>query len=224
MNHTEKPFVLRIPVSRLLQDAHDLWYSGTQDRAELEPFGIDWAMVERIPELVKMCSDAEAQWQMYRIDYSIENAKIREKLKNGWQVRAELTEYIRYAFKLEKIAVTLPLVRSNRSDSGLMQDLNDLAVIARENWEIVQKSGLSMALVDQAAELSVSLACISAEHAANVPKLSEQKKKRDMLLREIVQCVDTIRQTARLAFRTAPDRIIPYRNHYRNNLLARAVH
>ena len=96
----------------------------------------------------------------------------------------------------------------------MIQDLNDLAVIGRENLEPLTAVGFDPVKLDEAASLNVSLGELRAD--ASVDKAADREKKllRDQAYTHLKEAVDTIRECGQFVFWKNEDRAKGYVSDY----------
>jgi hypothetical protein len=96
----------------------------------------------------------------------------------------------------------------------LVEDLNDLAVIGRENLAPLLAVGFDPKKLDEAASKSKELGSLRAD--ASVDKAADQEKKlvRDQAYTHLKEAVDAIRQCGQFVFWKDEDRARGYASDY----------
>jgi hypothetical protein len=100
----------------------------------------------------------------------------------------------------------LRAIAKARGQPGLIQGLNDLAVIGNDNPD--------MSLPDKAAHTADEMAALLAEVTASKAEYSKTKKIRDQAYTHLKAVVDEIREYGQYVFRQNKERFNGYRSYY----------
>jgi hypothetical protein len=203
-----------IPVARLIQEANDLYLFCKNDRKELIGEGIDWDEVEKLPELLNECSDAEVEYQVYRKNAGSEIVKLKKLVLRCRKLRTTIAEKLRSAVSRAGNFMTVPSYRKSWSRAELVQDLNDLAVIGKDIKHMFNHTGFDLTLLDLAADLSVELSEKIIDVIISKPSKSRQKTFRDKTMQELLSLIVQIRKTGKSAFFDNPLRRKAYACEY----------
>lgn len=204
----------KIPVSALIQEGNDLYLFCQTDRAALERVGLDWTLVEKLPDLVKQCSRLEALWQIYKEDAVLATKHLKEYMKDARDLRTAVASGIRDVCREAKIPVPLRNFKSDKSKAALIQDLNDIATVGETHITLLKKTNFDCTLLEKAAKMSVELAAKDAFKAVRKPSQSEQKKVRDRCCKELYELMKTIRKAGKTAGKQNPLILKKYQNTY----------
>lgn len=204
-----------IPMDTYIQEAHYLHKWCLPDRTALTGAGLDWSLVEDLP--LRSLAAAEAQSEWHNVMFGREEAQRKwiSLSPEGYSLRDELLHFMRYAYRdMPELRTRIESVAEGGSDADMIQDLNDLAVIGRENLEPLEKVGFDSATLDKAAERSASLGSLRAD--ASVDKAADRAKKllRDQGYTHLKEAVDTIRECGRFVFWKNEDRARGYGSEY----------
>ncbi len=123
---------------------------------------------------------------------------------------------MRYAYRnTPELTTRVASVAEGSSDADMIQDLNDLAVIGRENLEPLEQVGFDKAKLDRASELNRTLGALRAE--ASVDKTADREKKllRDQAYTHLKEAVDTIRECGQFVFWRNEARLRGYAGEYK---------
>jgi len=216
-----KPFVLRMPVALLLQDAHNLYLSVQDHRITLEKFLLDWTKVESVPVLADQCARAEAAWKRYCSDYKKETAELNAFIETCLLLRSDLLETARFVLSDKNygmnISQYISAITADRSISMVTQSMNDVAILVRTHYEALSKYGVTLEQADQAASMSEELGVRFARHNINSPKTCSIpcKTERNRLCEELVGVIGEIRAVGMFVFRRNPEIRALFVDHYR---------
>lgn len=189
-----------IPIACLIQEANDLYLFCNNDKKELLSEGVDWGEVERLPELLEKCNDAEVDYQLYIDSSKIETVKLKNLVLRCRKLRTSIAEKLRAIATRTNNLFAVPSYRKNWSREELLQDLNDLAVIGKDNLEILHSYKFDLTQLDLASKLSVELSEKIVEVLVSKPSESNQKAVRDKLAQELTFLISRIRTAGKAAF------------------------
>ncbi len=196
-----------MPVSVALQEAEDLKEWCLSDKEALIKAGLDWTLVDDLPQRIGACRYIQSQWQKDFLTQ--EEAQKEWKLQSpaAYSLRDELVHHFLHAFhaipdllgKTQKIA-------DGSGHPDMIQDLSDLSVLGKANPEPLKKINLDITLLDKAAVLSEEMASLLAK--ANGQKLGDNNLKitRDKAYTYMKLAVDEIRRNGKYAFWRTPER------------------
>ncbi len=195
----------QISIASFVQRANDIVVACRNDRAELEKAGLQWEQVERASVLLKECSDTEAQLRVIKQDNMLLTADLRTYKSQCRIMRNHLARQIRNAAKTLNIDFHLPQYKSHLSQADLVQDLNDLGVLCRNNRSLLEKTGFDLKIAEQATHKSKELAERIAEIEVNKTNtVSEQLLHRNVLCKELYDLLKGICLIGRTTFMDNP--------------------
>jgi hypothetical protein len=204
-----------MPMDTFLQEARYLYKWAGADRDALLAAGLDWSLVEDLPVRADAASEAQSEW--HNVRFGREEAQQQWALLSpaGYALRDEILHYMRYAYRaLPELQTRVSVVAEGSSDSDMIQDLNDLAVIGRENLQPLLAVGFDAAKLDEAASKSRELAGLRAD--ASVDKRADRERKllRDRAYTHLKQAVDEVRRCGQFVFWKNDERLVGYASEY----------
>lgn len=203
------------PVSIYVQEAEDLSYWATGDKDKLIVSGLGDTLIESIPEAAGALREAQSIW-MRELKSIEEGERLwKEKGPVAFDFRDQLLHTFRYAFRQrEDLLSRVDDIADGYGNADLVQDLNDLAVLGKDNTDLITAIGLDPALLDQAAANSDELASILAQ--ANGDKSSDNpaKQMRDRMYTLLKEKVDTVRDCGKYVFWRDASRLKGYSSDY----------
>jgi hypothetical protein len=205
-----------MPMDTYIQEAQYLYKWCLPDLEALAGAGLDWSLVEDLPLRVLAASEAQSEW--HNVMFGREEAQKRwaELSPGGYALRDELLHFMRYAYRnLPDLQTRVDSVADGSSDADMIQDLNDLAVIGRENLEPLTEVGFDPTKLDEAAALNASLGELRAD--ASVDKAADREKKllRDQAYTHLKEAVNAIRECGQFVFWKNQDRAKGYASDYK---------
>jgi len=203
----------RIPITELVQSANDLHFCCRADRTILENAGLDWSMVEQLPEKLSACAKAEAVWYIYKKNNKSDTFSLKEEYRKGRKLHTDLAAELRKVFKIAGYTHKLPGFKKNWTRADIVQDLYDLAFIAKKNDAIIKQKYI-WELVTNAEQTARKLSKMTAQHTISRPTNSDELRKRNQIAHELSILILKIREIGRTAFKDDPERLQCYCNKY----------
>jgi hypothetical protein len=203
-----------IPVDSYIQEAEILYHWAQPDKDALTASGLDWALVEAIPDFSEALTRTEAQWQA---------RKYNEAAARKWVTDAPLAYDLRrrllraFCFAYRNNPTLLAAARAlgkGKKHTGMIQDLNDLAVLGKENPELLQAIHFDMSLLDKAAQMSGEMTEALARVTTLRTGYNQAKKIRDLAYTNLKKAVDEVYAYGRFVFRRNDERHIGYISQY----------
>ncbi len=190
-----------IPVGVALQEAENLYHYCQDDQQVLVQAGLNWELVDDLPIRTSVCRVAQSLW-MKECD-QIEDVQVlwKERSKRAYDLRAELLHYMRFAYRSdEHLSRSIAHINEGNSHSGMIQDLNDLAVVGKANPAPLEAIDMDLIKLDQAASLSAEMADLFARANAEKSNNNEKKIFRDKAYTHLKEAVDEIRDYGKFVF------------------------
>jgi len=199
-----------IPVGVYTQEAEDLLVWSQPDRDALQRAGIDLSLLEALPTRIGALRHAQSRWNAARFVLEDAQREWSAASPRGHELRDELLATLRFAFRRDPALLDrVRAVAEGASDPDMIQDLSDLALLARENSALVEAIGGDPELVAQAEAQAGVLARLLAA-ARSEGTTSEAKELRDRAYVLVKQAVDEVRAGGRYIHRKDPDRAAGY--------------
>jgi len=190
-----------LPVAIALQEAEDLYEWCLPDKEALVKAGLDWTLVEDLPQRTGACRYIQSQWQK---DYKSQEEAQKEWAKQSpaaFKLRDELLHHFFHAYhdfadltgKVQKIA-------DGAGNADMIQDLSDISALGKANPQPLQLINLDLTQLDTAASLSEDMAALLAK--ANGLRMSDNKLRvqRDKAYTYMKDAVDEIRRHGQYVF------------------------
>ncbi|MCP5053749.1 MAG: hypothetical protein GY940_41670 [bacterium] len=204
-----------IPIPIYIQEAENLHRWCQPDREKLTGLGLDWELVTDLPIRSGALIEAEAQWNAQRLEKKEASRNWSEQSPGAYKLRNELLRTFRFAFR--KHDMLLKATRhagKGRGHPDLIQDLNDLSALGRNNPELLQAINFDMKLLDLAAENSKKFGSMLAQASTERMRINKARKIRDQAYTYLKEVVDTIYEYGQFAFPKSNSRRKGYRSHH----------
>jgi len=204
-----------IPVNAYVQEAEDLYHWCKDDAAELAKGGITAEMIEELPVRTGACREAQSLW--FKDQHTSKEAKKLwdEQSPAAYDLRDELLHDFRYAFRDNtQLLGRVSEVADGTGHADMIQDLNDLAVLGRENPDPLAAINFDVTQLDTAAQTADAMAELLAQSNGDQQEGNPAKIIRDRAYTHLKQLVDDIRACGKYVFWKKPDRLVGYESQY----------
>lgn len=199
-----------IPVDGYIQEAEILYHWALADKDALVAAGLDWAPVESIPDLSEALTRAEANWQARKHNDAVE-LKWANDAPLAYDLRRRILRAFRFAYRDDPVLLSAArALGKGKKHTGMIQDLNDLSVLGKENPGLLHAIHFDMALLDKAAQMSGELTETLAQVTTLRNGYNKAKKIRDQAYTNLKKVVDVVSAYGRFVFRRGEERYIGY--------------
>lgn len=198
--------VPNMPVAVFIQEAEYLYHSCKDDQQALIRVGLDWELVNSLPTRSRACSQAQALWRNESKSHPKSTQDWKEQSPAAFALYDQMIHSFRFAFRRHKnLLATVNEITDGNTDSDLVQNLNDLSVLGKDNLDLLTAISFEIDLLDTAALLAGNMAKLLAA------MYSEKKSRESVIMRNkaytyLKQAVDEIRICGKFAFRHNPIR------------------
>ena len=204
-----------MPVDTFLQEAENLEHWCQEDRAELEAAGLPWALVEDLPFRAGALRESESRWFEKRFTRKEAQQQWKEVSPAAYDLRDTILHAMRYAYRNDpNLLMRVSGITEGSGHDDMIQDLNDCAVLGRENPEPLQAIGFNMNVLKQAAIVSDEMADLLAVATGDRESYREVKVIRDQAYTFLKRAVDEVRACGQYVFWRDQDRLHGYASEY----------
>lgn len=207
-----------MPVGVYIQEAEDLAEWAGRDKEQLMAAGLSEELLKEIPVRAGALREAQSVWMREMRDREEAEREWKEKSPDAYEYRDDMLATMRYAFRNdEALLAKVAQIADGYGHADMIQDLNDAAVLARENAELLKAIGKDESFWNKGARLSDEMADLRAR--ANGDKFEDDKNKlmRDQMYTFLKQAVDEVKECGKYVFRKNDDRLQGYYSRYNQN-------
>ena len=197
----EKVLTPNVPMDVFLQANENLYQWSLGDAGQLAGIGITQEMLDDLAVRNGACREAQSIWNKdYHSQQEAQKQWITES-PAAYDLRDELLHTLRYAYRND--AALMNRVRAIAEGDGhvdMIQDLNDLAVLGKENPGPLTAMNFDLTKLDTAATLSDEMATLLAEANGDRVVQNESKVIRDKAYTYVKTLADEIREAGKYLF------------------------
>lgn len=204
-----------IPIDVYVQETENLWQWCKDDQSALVAAGLDWNFVASLPVRAGACREAQSLWNKERNVRKKAEKDWKEQAPQAFDLRDQLVHTYRYAFRKDSTLLDrVEEIALGNTNADMVQDLNDLAVLGRNNPEPLQLIRFDITLLDRASqtadEMGELLGIVNGERETD----SETMIIRDKAYTYLKQAVDEVRDCGKFVFWRNPERAQGYSSDY----------
>jgi hypothetical protein len=204
-----------VPIDVFVQEAENLYHWCADDQQLLTRAGLDWNLVLSLPVRAGACREAQSRWIKERNTRQKSEQEWKEEAPAAFDLRDQLLHSFRFAFrKFDGLLSRVEEIAQGDTNSDMVQDLNDLAVLGKSNTDLLTAIQFDLTLLDAAADLSDRMGDLLGATNGERKKDSEAMQLRDRAFTYLKQAIDEIRECGRFVFWRNPDRLKGYTSDY----------
>ena len=211
-NQVKQP---NMPVSIFIQEGEDLYTWCSTDKEILTSKGLDWTKAEDLPVCLGALREAQSQWNAERNTQEEAGKVWRDKAPAAYDMRDTLLHDFHYAFRNDPVLLgRVSAIADGGGHADMIQDLNDLAVLGKENPGLLSAIHFDATLLDEAATTADELGQLLALVNGDRQEHSEIKTMRDKAYTLCKNLIDEIRTCGQYVFWRNEDRVKGYASNY----------
>jgi hypothetical protein len=196
----------KVNIASLMQRANDLITVCTREKEHLKRYGLTDAMLDELDRLFVQSEQAFVDHAMCKDTLTEKQRALDLRSKEAYRLRSALAKHIRRAGKLLRIDISLPSYIKRKQQADLVQDLHDLATLARTQKELFRQKQFDISLIDQAFTLSDSLSqCIIDVTVYRGSTLEDAMRQRNALFNQMRQLMIDLCVIGRDAYSDNPE-------------------
>ncbi len=190
-----------MPVDVFLQESENLYQWSLMDVVALATIGITSEMLNALPLRAGACREAQSRWFKDRNSQLEAQRLWAEQSPLAYALRDELLHDFRYAYRNDAALLTrVSEIAEGNTHADMIQDLNDLSVLGKNNPAPLQAISFDLGKLDVAAATSDAIANLLAMANGDRASQSETKKIRDKAFAYLKESVDQIREAGKYLF------------------------
>lgn len=195
-----------IPIDIVIQEAENLHESAVKYSTELTSADLTDELIAQLIIRAGALREAQSRWQA---NYLAGQDAIKlwdEKAPLGYELQKKLANAFRYAYRNNKrLMGRVREILKGSSHVDMIQDLNDYAVLGKENPEELQAINFEMPVLDQSAQLSDELAELLARSNGARKDQHAFKDIRDRSYTLLKESMDHVRDCGKYVFFDEPE-------------------
>ncbi len=197
-SETKQP---NIPMETYHNEAEYLEKWCQRDRPALTAAGLDWYLVEDLPYRVGASREAQANWAAKRFQRKEAQERWVAESPKAYDLRDTVVHAMLYAYRNQSDLVgRVQAVAEGDGDADMLEDLNVLDVIARENPAPLEAIGFDNAMIESLGPTGEAMAELRAQASVDSDEMKELKRIRDKAFTHLKGAVDEIRACGQYVF------------------------
>ena len=204
-----------VPVENMIQESEDVFVWCQVDKDMLIRAGLDWHFVDELPIRAGALRYIQSRWQKEYL--SVEDAQRlwKNESHDAYGLRDEIVHHYLHAFrKMPNEHAQTQRIAEGSGHADMIQDLANLAMLGKDNAQVLAAVGFDLALLDLAESKSSQLANLLAQSNGERMSTSELKTTRDKAYAYLKQAVDEVRHHGQYVFWRNEDRLKGYVSKY----------
>lgn len=200
-----------LPIDVFVQESENLYHWSKDDQQALTKVGLNWNSVLSLPARAGACREAQSLWIKERNTRKQSEQDWKEQAPEAFDLRDQLIHTFRFAFrKHEGLLARVEEIAQGDTNSDMVQNLNDLAVLGKSNTDLLAAINFDLTLLDLAADLSDRMGDLLGATNGERKKDSEAMQIRDKAYTYLKQAIDEIRECGKFVFWRNPERMQGY--------------
>ena len=205
-----------MPVAVYIQESEDLHKWCSDDQTQLTAAGLDWTIVDDLPLRAGALREAESLWFKERFSQEEAQKQWNELSPLAFDLRDQLVHDFHFAFRNDDaLSARVSEIAEGGSNNDMIQDLNDLSVLGKDNTTLLQTIGFDLTLLDTAAVKADEMAELLSQATADRADNSAARIIRDKAYTLLKRAVDEVRTVGQYIFWRDETRLKGYVSRYR---------
>ncbi len=207
---------MSIPLDVYLQEAENLYHWCQDDKAGLTNAGLDWTLVDDLPIRAGACREAQSLWFKERFTKADAEKAWKELSPAAYDLRDDILHAMRFAYrKDDNLLKRVSEITEGSGHADMIQDLNDVAILGKENSEPLTAISFDLTLLDSAANTANEMGELYARATTDRADSSDDLLIRDQAYAHVKEAVDEIRECGQYVFWKNEARLKGYSSAYR---------
>jgi len=204
-----------LPVNVFLQESEDTFHWTSEDMPLLATIGMNEEKRLDLNVRTGACRESQSLWNKDRRSTKDAEKQWIALAPVAYNLRDELIHKFRFAFRNDpKLLGRVSEIAEGTGHADMIQDLNDLAVLGKENEALLTPINFDLTLLDTAAETSDNGADVLAIANGSKQKGNESRVLRDKAYTYLKQSLDEFRAAGKYLFWKNPERLVGYSSNY----------
>jgi len=207
-----------IPVDVFNQEAEDLYQVALADKEKLLVRGLSEQSIMMLNTAAGACRYAEAEWNKERNAKQEAEREWKEKSLLAYNLHNDLLDEFAFAFRDDhSLLSALDRIKDGNGHADMIQDLMSLAVLGKENLEVLAQTNFDANLLDQAETEADEMADLLAMANGTKDEDNHAKITRDKAFTYLKGYVTEVRRYGKFVFRKNKEHAAKYASQYKRN-------
>lgn len=217
----EKILYCSIPYKFFINEAEALHTHASIDLPLLQAINFDPKKLDRLLSLTGALRTAESNWETKKTDKQEYEERWRNEAPEMHKLHSELIGHMGFAFRdNDNLLRKLNGIKEGKSKADMIQDMANLAVLGRENAELLQAINFDLALLDTATQMADQMGSLLGDINGRMYFADDLKLTRDKAYTLCKALVDEIRSYGKFVFRNNDEKRKAYASKYNRERVA----
>jgi len=205
-----------MPVDIFNQEAEKQHLVAIRDKKELTGAGLSYDIVEELPVRIGALRYLQSELVSSRHEKDEAERLWKEKSVVAYQLHKQLLHDCSFAFRNDPSLLSrVNEIREGNGHADMIQDLSDLAVLCKKNFDLLKAINVPKSRIEQAATMSDELAPLLAKVNCEDGSDTKAKLMRDKAFYFAKQAVDEVREYGKYVFWDDKDKLADYASEYK---------
>ena len=204
-----------MPVEIFLLEAEYLYQWCRDDKDDLIKAGLDWSIVNDLPIRAGALREAESIWFNEWFNQQEAQKIWNDKSLLAYDLRNEILHIMQFAYRKDiGLSQKATEIYEGNSHVDIIQDLNNVSILGKENSAPLKAVGMDLDLLDQAAAMAGEMTELLGRATVGEGDKSPACIIRNKAYTYLKEAVDEIRDYGQYIFWKNENRLTGYRSSY----------
>ncbi|BAX81224.1 hypothetical protein [Labilibaculum antarcticum] len=211
----EKILHCSIPYKVFINEAEALHTHASIDLPSLQAINFNPEKLDRLLSLTGALRTAQSNWEAKKTDKQKREECWRNEAPEMYDLHSEIIDHMGFAFRGDEALLrTLNGIKEGKSKADMIQDMASLAVLGKENAELLQAINFDLASLDTAAQMADHMGGLLGDINGRMYFADDLKLTRDKSYTLCKVLVDEIRTYGKFVFRNNDEKRKAYASKY----------
>lgn len=211
----EKIQYCRMPYKVFINEAEALHTHASIDLPLLQAVNFDVLKLDRLLSLTGALRTAQSNWETKKTKKQKNEERWRNEAPEMHKLHSKLIDHMGFAFRGNEFLLRkLKGIKKGKSKADMIQDMANLAVLGKENAELLQAINFDLAELDTATQMADEMGSLLGDINGRMYFADDLKLTRDKAYTLCKELVDEIRSYGKFVFQNNDEKRKVYAGKY----------